>query len=158
MFQKKTNFYQEPDPYKFEPLMSNTKHSVEALLTYDDTIDNLNLDKIIVKSMDSYSGYGWDADTAFQLANLYRVFLFLCKTYPTEVIVPIKEVDEFWHLHILDTRSYIVDCDTIFGYYLHHYPYAGLPGSSSTEEKEDLFKVKTLDLIEKHFPQLLSEN
>ncbi len=147
-FQKKNEFY------NFEPCILEIKHSIEPLPTHDPTIDNLYLNRIIIKSMDQYSGYGWSANVAFQLANLYRAFLFLYKTYPDEIIVPTKEVDEFWHLHILDTRNYIADCETIFGYYLHHYPYAGLPGSSA--ENEDLFIAKTITLIEKHFPQLLS--
>lgn len=158
MFEIETNFQKQIEPHKFEPILTNTNHSDNSLLTYDPTIDRLNLDRVIAKSMDSYSGYGWSADIAFQLANLYRAFLFLCKTYPNEVIVPIKEVDEFWHLHILDTRNYMADCEAIFGYYLHHYPYAGLTGSSSREEDEELFKIRTLELIEKHFPQLLSED
>lgn len=143
--------------YQYDPNISVIKHSIEILFTGDSAIDSLNLDRVIAKSMDPYSGYSWGVDIAFQIANLYRAFLFLCKIYPIEVIVPIKEVDDFWHLHILDTRNYIADCNAIFGYYLHHYPYAGLDGSGCREEDEEVFKEKTLELIEKHFPHLLSD-
>ncbi len=157
MFKIELDFQKKIEPYQFEPCIADIERSVEPLFTNDPAIDELNLDRVIVKSMDSYSGYGWDADTAFQLANLYRAFLFLCKTYPTEVIVPIKEIDEFWHMHILDTRNYIADCYTVFGYYLHHFPYVGLNNSSISMENEDIFKMKTLELVEKHFPQLLPD-
>lgn len=36
--------------------------------------------------------------------------------------VPNKQIDEMWHEHILDTRKYSDDCQTVFGYYLHHTP------------------------------------
>jgi hypothetical protein len=38
------------------------------------------------------------------------------------------EVDTFWHYHILDTLKYAEDCQAVFGYFLHHFPYMGLRG------------------------------
>jgi hypothetical protein len=37
-------------------------------------------------------------------------------------------VDTFWHYHILDTLKYAEDCQAVFGYFLHHFPYLGLRG------------------------------
>ena len=36
---------------------------------------------------------------------------------------PNKLADYSWHSHILDTKNYTKDCQTIFGRYLHHFPY-----------------------------------
>lgn len=121
-------------------------------------IDDLDLNQIIVKSMHKNSGYGWEQELAEEVAVMYRAFLFLCKTYPEETIVPIKEVDEFWHLHILDTQKYHKDCQNIFGYYLHHFPYAGLAGTSVSRHEEEKFILRTLELIAVHFPELIEEN
>jgi hypothetical protein len=45
------------------------------------------------------------------------------------VIAPSKDVDAFWHGHILDTMKYAEDCDQVFGYFLHHFPYFGMRGA-----------------------------
>ena len=42
--------------------------------------------------------------------------------YPDEVLVPTKDMDEFWHMHILHTKFYMKDCQNLFGRYLHHTP------------------------------------
>jgi hypothetical protein len=59
----------------------------------------------------------------------YRQFLKLAAKYPDAPIVPSEEVDEFWHMHILDTQRYGADCERIFGYMIHHDPYSGLDGA-----------------------------
>ena len=123
--------------------------------TNDSTIDQIDLKKIIIKLLSEKSLLGDDQEFIEEVALMYRAFLFLCKNYPNEVIVPTREVDEFWHLHILDTRAYQKDCQKIFGYYLHHYPYAGLPGTNQSDDQEEEFLAKTVGLISHHFPQLL---
>ncbi len=142
--------------YYFEPELKISIEMPPKLLTPDEKINNMNLKRIITKTVDSYSGYGWDVDVALSVADLYRAFLYLCKTYPTEVIVPTKEVDDFWHMHILDTRNYILDCEEIFGFYLHHFPYAGLEGTKVTHEEEVQFIENTISLLEKNFPELIA--
>ncbi len=52
----------------------------------------------------------------------YRRFLALSRALPTVALVPSFLVDEFWHLHILNTRRYAEDCGRFFGYLLHHLP------------------------------------
>jgi len=51
-------------------------------------------------------------------------------------MVPSKEVDAFWHAHILDTMKYAEDCEEIFGYFLHHFPYLGLRGGEDAARQE----------------------
>ncbi len=53
---------------------------------------------------------------------LYRQFLTLKARYPATQMVPPKLVDEVWHAHITFTRQYFLDCDLLFGEYLHHSP------------------------------------
>lgn len=69
----------------------------------------------------------------------YRRFLALHLAYPEADIVPCKLVDDFWHSHILDTRAYHVDCEAIFGGYLHHSPYFGLRGDDDAQALHDAY-------------------
>ena len=46
--------------------------------------------------------------------------------HPIATLVPNKIIDTYWHQHILDTRKYADDCQTILGFFLHHDPYFGL--------------------------------
>lgn len=101
-------------------------------------LDQLDL-SYIVDSMcaASYALPRWLPSEARQCAKLYKNFLWLCKKYGSEALVPTREIDEFWHNHILFTRRYQRDCQQIFGAYLHHEP------SSSDEDPQALIQAFT---------------
>ncbi len=88
----------------------------------------LDLEPIKVKLMHEESGEGWTLERANAVEFEYRRFLFLMKKFPNEQTAPLVDVDTFWHYHILDTMKYAVDCDAVFGHFLHHFPYIGLRG------------------------------
>jgi hypothetical protein len=88
----------------------------------------LDLDPIKVKLMHTESGEGWTLEHANAMEFEYRRFLYLMKMFPKEQTAPLFDVDIFWHYHILDTMKYAADCEHIFGYFLHHFPYIGLRG------------------------------
>jgi hypothetical protein len=67
----------------------------------------------------------------------YRRFLCLMATHPDEVLAPSVDVDTFWHYHILDTMKYAADCEQAFGFFLHHYPYAGMHGEDDEQLRVD---------------------
>lgn len=52
----------------------------------------------------------------------YREFLQYCKDNPGAHRPPAKDVDEYWHAQILDTKKYREDCLKFFGYFLDHVP------------------------------------
>ncbi|UTY56005.1 glycine-rich domain-containing protein-like [Massilia sp. erpn] len=91
-------------------------------------IAELDLDPIKVKLMHVESGEGWSLERANAVEFEYRRFLYLMKKFPKEQTAPLMDVDIFWHYHILDTMKYAVDCQAVFGYFLHHFPYIGLRG------------------------------
>lgn len=97
----------------------------------------LDLDPIKVKLMHVPSGEGWSLDKANAVEKEYRRFLYLMKTYPDEATAPLEDVDTFWHYHILDTMKYARDCEQVFGYFLHHYPYVGLRGEDDEQFRID---------------------
>lgn len=88
----------------------------------------LDLDPIKVKLMHKESGEGWSIEQANDVEFEYRRFLYLMKIFPHEHAAPRFDVDIFWHYHILDTMKYAEDCEKVFGYFLHHFPYIGLRG------------------------------
>lgn len=91
-----------------------------------EAVFSLDLGPIKFKLMDANEGYGWTREEADRRELEYKRFLALVAKYPGEAIVPNKEVDRFWHAHILDTMKYAEDCHKVFGYFLHHFPYFGM--------------------------------
>jgi hypothetical protein len=67
---------------------------------------------------------GWTPDQACRVEGDYKRFLYaLAHKRPDDILSPpTQEVDEFWHQHILDTRKYREDCETVFGHYVDHTP------------------------------------
>jgi len=106
--------------------MMNTisqKKTPEQML---EAIFALDLDPIKFKLMDKKEGQGWSREQADRNEREYKRFLALMAKFPDEPIVPNTDVDKFWHAHILDTMKYAEDCDRIFGYFVHHFPYFGM--------------------------------
>lgn len=94
--------------------------------------------------------YGWTAEFSQEVEDLYRKFLALNMRYPGKKICPTGPIDEYWHAHILDTRAYARDCETLFGEFLHHFPYFGMRGPEDRANLEATFE-ESLDLFITHF-------
>ncbi len=102
-----------------------TDRPVEQVIA---AIQALDLDPIKLKLMDPEEGQGWSREYVDRMELTYKRFLTLLATHPEETLAPTKDVDKFWHGHILDTLKYAEDCDKVFGYFLHHFPYFGMRG------------------------------
>ncbi|WP_161632598.1 glycine-rich domain-containing protein [Candidatus Synechococcus spongiarum] len=103
--------------------------------------------------MDAEEGYGWTFTFADRVSREYRRFLVLCLEHRKDskyLIVPSKLVDKFWHLHILDTRKYIEDCQYCFGSMLHHFPYFGMRGDEDAVNLREAW-LETLALYQSAF-------
>jgi hypothetical protein len=103
----------------------NTRSTQQAV----EAIHALDLGPIKFKLMDRDEGQGWTRPFVERMELEYKRFLTLMAKYPHEPLVPGKEVDRFWHAHILDTQKYVEDCERVFGHYLHHFPYFGMRGA-----------------------------
>jgi hypothetical protein len=133
------------------PVKAGSKISLGQAKQY---IEQLDLGYIIESMCASYYPLPrWEVDDATRCCALYKNFLFLQKKYLPEPLVPTKEIDEFWHNHILYTKKYFYDCLHIFGYYLHHEP------TSPTDDLESLaanyFKTKERYTAEFNEPLVL---
>lgn len=67
-------------------------------------------------------GKEWTAQQAIEADKWYRRFLILSLKYPDMSLVPSAEVDELWHLHILDMKRYETETVQIFGHVFYHKP------------------------------------
>lgn len=85
--------------------------------------NDLDLDFIVRKlSSEYYELPRWPACLAAQIVEFYKRFLWLNYIYPEAKLVPTRDIDECWHIHILNTKRYIEDCQELFGHYFHHQP------------------------------------
>src|SRR5690349_13523686 len=84
-------------------------------------IQNLDLGSVRANAM---TKLGWSSEKAQRVENSYRRFLYaLAHKKENDLLSPpSQEVDDFWHQHILDTRKYREDCNTVFGHYIDHTP------------------------------------
>jgi hypothetical protein len=120
------------------------------------SINELDLEPIMVKAMDKDEGYGWSLEFTKQVSAEYKRYLILCLENPNFPMIPSKFVDDFWHLHILDTQKYQEDCSRIFGYFLHHFPYFGMRGEEDAENLKKAW-VESCALYEKRFGEIDKE-
>lgn len=100
-------------------------------------IDELDFERIKAKLQHRHHG-ALSAEAVSRAETGYRQFLKLIAKYPAAPVVPSQAVDEFWHMHILDTQRYGTDCERIFGHMVHHDPYLGIDGGDHEEERQEL--------------------
>ena len=113
-------------------------------------IEELEFDLLKLKLMDSEEGEGWTKEYTDSVEREYRRFLALTRAYPELAIVPSGPVDKFWHGHILDTQKYGPDCEKVFGFFLHHFPYFGMRGAQDERNLTDSW-INTIDHYRIHF-------
>jgi len=111
--------------------MTEAMKTVEQVVA---AIQALDLDPIKLKLMDAEEGQGWSREYVERMETAYKRFLILMVKFPEETIAPTKDVDKFWHAHILDTIKYAEDCQNVFGYFLHHFPYFGMRGEQDAAD------------------------
>ena len=116
----------------------------------ESALAEMDLEPIIIKAMDVDEGMGWSLDFALDIAREYRRFLVLCAQNPDTPVVPSSVVDDFWHLHILDTAKYQEDCARFLGYFLHHFPYFGMRGEQDAQNLKTAW-ARTLELYRRTF-------
>lgn len=112
-------------------------------------IEALDLSLIKFKATRPEDGYGWSPQYADRMELAYKRYLILHARYPAMTLAPERDIDRFWHMHILDTRKYADDCEATFGHFVHHFPYLGLRGEADAQLLQDAFdKMQALYLQE----------
>ncbi len=125
----------------------------------ESVMGEMDLEPIMVKALDPEEGHGWSLEFTQAVALEYRKYLVLCLENPDFPVVPSNFVDDFWHLHILDTMKYQEDCDEFLGGFLHHFPYFGMRGVEDAEnltlawfQTRAIYKVRFGDIPERYWP------
>jgi hypothetical protein len=125
-----------------------------------DYIFNMDMSMIFFKMTNEESagelGLLWEEEDAAFAINQYRQYLFLIRKYNTN-ISPTLAIDAVWHNHILDTRKYVQDCQAVFGFYLHHFPYFGSRDEEDRAHLEMAFE-NTKMLFKKEFGVDIAED
>jgi hypothetical protein len=111
---------------------------------------SLDLGPIAYQLTQSRSGPQWTREKTTQAIARYLAFLYLVDRYPGLQIAPTQEIDQVWHCHILDTSKYAEDCQHLFGYFVHHFPYLG---TRNQIDKQNWYRAYALTqvLFQKHF-------
>ena len=95
-------------------------------------VNSLDFEQMNSKLVDFY---GWSKEDVSLMNDYYKKWLAIHVCYSDLATAPSAKLDEYWHMHILDTKKYMEDCQFVFGKYLHHYPYFGLEGDKENLDK-----------------------
>jgi len=92
----------------------------------------------------------WSSTYAERVVREYRRFLYLAVT-AGHPVCPSDAVDQAWHQHLLETRSYWLEfCPEVLGQPLHHTPSRG--GETERRKLADWYS-RTLDSYQARFGQ-----
>lgn len=97
-------------------------------------------------------GENWDLPRYQFALRWYQRMLALVVVYGPPIAPVIKDIDELWHNHILNTEKYHEDCETLFGFYFHHVPCTPATPAEKLEEVMRDYRM-TLD----HFRQFFGD-
>lgn len=89
----------------------------------------LIIDRMLVK-------HEWSLERTQQSIIEYRRYLYMTQKFDSS-ISPTKDVDMIWHEHILHTNKYAIDCNKLFGRFLHHLPTPSLFENNLKIESSD---------------------
>lgn len=135
----------EEDVLEMPVAFSRQSNAVEKALSL---INSIDLSMVKAKLMDEEEGQGWTEDYANYAEKRYRRYLCMIHLNSDGPCVPTKDIDLFWHQHILDTRAYAADCQKIFGEFLHHFPYFGMRGDEDAKNLENTFEETKVQYAE----------
>ena len=79
-------------------------------------LESLNLDSVADILIASN---GLTHQQAEQAIADYKRYLSLTHQNPNQVLVPTKQIDDAFHIHMLGSK-FNEDCESLFGYVLHH--------------------------------------
>ena len=106
--------------------MKNSESKVdEKLVEFLHKLNNLDFGPLAYKLMNPEDRLGLSFEQTIDAIEKYKGFLFLYYANKGKAVSPSRYIDYVWHTHILDTELYSVQTATLFGHYLHHFPFFG---------------------------------
>src|SRR5262249_20642784 len=78
----------------------------DKILNALENVRKVDLSKLYLNLLDTEKGPGWGLEKTQEVETDYRLFMASHVAFPELSFAPSKEVDTFWHHHILDTEAY----------------------------------------------------
>ena len=136
-----------------KPLRSDYMQHLDIAAIHPD-VERIDLDRIVWKVINDPYKPEMSGDEVLRAVHQYRRFLSLKLRHPKANLVPTDDIDLIWHTHILDTENYALDCQKLFGSFLHHYPNFGQFGNETQEGMGEMFN-ETSELWVKEYGEAL---
>ena len=137
-------------------IQSNLSTLSADVVAFLSKLKSLDLGPIAYKLLYPDEGNGWTKEEITRAITHYKIFLLLVFLHPGRPIIPTKEIDHVWHNHILDTSKYAQDCEFLFGYFLHHYPYGGTRNGAEQQQLETDF-LQIQQFLQQYFDLSIPE-
>jgi hypothetical protein len=119
-------------------------------VTFLDSLNNLDL-QAVARKLGNSGVSMWTVQEIELAIARYKMFLHLKFLFPDMELVPTQEIDEVWHAHILtNTYQYMVDCQNLYGYILHHRSDVSITDEAQQQSPEMAFAT-TQALFEEIF-------
>jgi hypothetical protein len=128
-----------------KPQLRNTYIYARRKENLDPDIDSMYLDHVSVLIAIEED---WSLQKIDRIEIEYRCFWQVIRRHPDMLIVPTLDIDRYWHAHILCLRSYLDDCQRIFGYPLIHWPFSGRFGGADAVRQHQLITESRPLLVE----------
>ena len=93
-----------------------------ALRTEGLALPTFNLSRLWEQVLHDSRYADWSRERFDAAIEAYRQYLARCKAETGSMHVAEEDVDVIWHKHILNTEQYARNCNSYFGYFLHHRP------------------------------------
>lgn len=132
--------------------METVLQNLETMIDYIRNLDLTYIEERLVTKQK------WSQLFAKEAVRRYKNFLILQCKYPKQGLVPVPDIDEAWHEHILHTREYVTDCKIIFGHYHHHIPFHNNGDKKAKKEMKEMIDLyyETAALYHQEFQEVFS--
>lgn len=107
-------------------------------------IQNISIDLIAAAKQSADTPREYTHDRLESAVERYKKFLSLAYKYGEEPLVPTKEIDMIWHLHMLHPQAYFNDCMAFFGYILDH---KATSGAAEDEQAAQFASLKATSVL-----------
>jgi len=100
-------------------------HYDEGQKDFLSKLNSADFGPLAYKLMNPEDRPGMSFEQTIDAIKKYKGFLFLYYANKGKALSPSRYIDYVWHTHILDTELYSVQMASLFGRYLHHFPFFG---------------------------------
>lgn len=102
-------------------LIAEYQHNAQRTQQLVSNLETIDFAPLVAKLRSAPFPKGWSKLRTYQAIQAYAEFLLTAALQPDVPLPAVSaDMDQVWHVHILQTQKYTEDCITLFGHYLHH--------------------------------------